>query len=125
MSRGIPLTDEDRWPWLQRLNRALLESKSPLTLLSCSALRRVYRERLAEGLGDFVSFIFLDAPQDVIAARLAARSHEYMPASLLESQFRTLERPDADEPVFTVSVAQSEDAAFEAIRVIVVRLLRT
>ena len=116
MRQGIPLTDEDRWPWLTRLNQALRESTKEWTILSCSALKRSYRERLAQGLGDSVHFIFLDAPQEVIAARLAARSHEYMPASLLTSQFETLERPAADEPVFTVSVAESQEEALREIQ---------
>lgn len=111
MRQGIPLTDEDRWPWLSRLNQALRESTKEWTILSCSALKRSYRERLAQGLGNSVHFFFLDAPKEVIAARLAARSHEYMPASLLTSQFETLERPAADEPVVTVSVAESAEQA--------------
>ncbi|MEY4667554.1 MAG: hypothetical protein RL518_253 [Pseudomonadota bacterium] len=122
MRQGIPLTDEDRWPWLARLNQALHKSTKPWTLLSCSALKRSYREKLAEGLGDSVSFIFLDAPKAVLAERLAVRAHEYMPPSLLESQFQTLERPDTQEPVFTVSVAESEESALAAIRDIVEKL---
>jgi carbohydrate kinase (thermoresistant glucokinase family) len=82
----------------------------------------VYRERLAEGFDGSVHFIFLDAPKEVIAERLAIRSHEYMPASLLESQFQTLERPHDDEPVFTVSVAESEQGALESIRSIIENL---
>jgi gluconokinase len=119
MRRGVPLTDEDRWPWLARLNQALRDSKQPWTILSCSALKRAYREKLAEGLGDTVRFIFLDAPKEIIAARLAARAHEYMPPSLLESQFETLERPYGDEPVVTVSVAESEEKALAMIRAFV------
>lgn len=115
MRQGIPLTDEDRWPWLARLNQELRNSTRAWTILSCSALRRAYRETLAEGLEGSVNFIFLDAPQEIIAQRLAKRSHEYMPSSLLKSQFDTLERPGADEPVFTISVAESEDEAVEAI----------
>lgn len=116
MRQGIPLTDEDRWPWLAKLNQAMRDSTQPWTILSCSALKRAYRERLTEGLGDTVRFIFLDAPKEVIAARLATRAHEYMPASLLESQFETLERPQGDEPVVTVSVAESEEKALAMIR---------
>ena len=116
MRQGIPLTDEDRWPWLTRLNQALRESTKEWTIMSCSALKRSYREILAQGLGNSVHFIFLDAPKEVIVARLAARSHEYMPASLLTSQFETLERPAADEPVFTVSVAESAEQTLHEIR---------
>jgi gluconokinase len=116
MRQGIPLTDEDRWPWLARLNQELLKSTEPWTLLSCSALRRAYRERLSEGLDGSVHFFFLDAPQEVLAARLATRAHDYMPPSLLQSQFQTLERPQVDEPVFTISVKESEESALKAIR---------
>lgn len=119
MRQGVPLTDEDRWPWLARLNKALRDSTQPWTILSCSALKRSYRERLAEGLGDSLQFIFLDASKEVIAARLENRAHEYMPASLLESQFQTLEIPHVDEPVVTVSVAEREEMALETIRNIV------
>jgi gluconokinase len=115
MRQGIPLTDQDRWPWLARLNQSMRESTQPWTILSCSALKRAYREKLAEGLGDSVHFIFLDAPRETIAARLASRAHEYMPASLLESQLQTLERPKGDEPVFTVSVANSEEETMNQI----------
>lgn len=115
MRAGIPLTDEDRWPWLERLNEAMRTSQASWTVVTCSALRRAYREKLAQGLEDTVRFIFLDAPQSVIASRLAVRSHEYMPASLLESQFRTLERPQSDEPVITVSVAGSTEETLQVI----------
>ena len=122
MRQGIPLTDEDRRPWLTRLNQALRESTKEWTIMSCSALKRAYREKLAEGLAGSVHFFFLDAPQDVIAQRLAARAHEYMSPSLLESQFRTLERPNDTEPVFTVSVAESEEKTLESVRRIVEQL---
>jgi gluconokinase len=122
MRQGIPLTDEDRWPWLTRLNQALRESTKPWTILSCSALRRSYREKLAEGLDGSVHFVFLDAPQEVIAKRLAVRAHEYMSPSLLASQFKTLERPETDEPVFTISVAQGEEQAVDEVRRILAKL---
>ena len=122
MRRGIPLTDKDRWPWLARLNQAMRESEQPWTILSCSTLKRAYRERLAEGLGDAVRFVFLDAPKETIAARLAARAHEYMPASLLESQFQTLERPHYDEPVFAVSVAESETKTLETLYALIAEM---
>ncbi len=116
MGSGIPLTDEDRWPWLERIRQALLESGDETVVATCSALRRVYRDRLCAGeLAGRVHFIFLDAPQEVIAARLAERKHEYMPPSLLGSQFGVLERPVEGEPVTTVSVEGTREETLSLI----------
>lgn len=115
MGAGIPLTDEDRWPWLSRLNQAMREATEPWSVVTCSALRKVYRARLLEGLEGTVHFIFLDAPKEIIRDRMLKRQHEYMPVSLLESQCNTLEIPDPDEPVARISVAGSEDEALQAI----------
>ncbi len=110
MASGTPLTDEDRWPWLERIHKALAESGDQTTVATCSALKKVYRDKLRAGeLADRVHFVFLDAPQEVIAARLAARQHEYMPPSLLGSQFNTLERPHDGEPVTHISVEGTQD----------------
>jgi gluconokinase len=93
MSAGIPLTDDDRWPWLDRIVEELTRAGADggNAVLACSALRQVYRDRLARA-GD-VHFVYLKGDLETIAARLAARSHKYMPASLLPSQFATLEEP--------------------------------
>jgi gluconokinase len=122
MRAGIPLTDSDRWPWLDKLNNAMKNNTQPWSVITCSALKKVYRERLAEGLNGNVHFIFLDASKDVIRDRMTKRVHEYMPVSLLDSQFATLERPTQDEPVSTVSVESSEDDALEQIRSILDKL---
>lgn len=106
MRAGIPLTDEDRWPWLALLAEALhaaAESKG-VAVGACSALRRSYREYLIEKAGEPILFVHLHGPKEVIAERIARRSHEYMPASLLDSQFATLELPEPNENVLTVSV---------------------
>jgi len=116
MREGIPLTDDDRWPWLERINDAMRKSRQPWSVVTCSALRKVYRTRLASGLGDSVIFIFLDAPKELIKERMTRRQHEYMPVSLLESQFATLEIPDSNEPVIRISVEGSEEQAFEQIK---------
>jgi gluconokinase len=94
MRAGTPLTDADRWPWLDRLNQLLREHQAAGqdVILACSALRQVYRERLARGLRD-VRWVHLKGSFEQIASRLAARKHRYMPASLLRSQFDTLEDP--------------------------------
>lgn len=97
MRAGIPLTDDDRWPWLDRIADAL-ESDAPL-IIGCSALRRVYRDRIRAGAGGEVTFVHLAGERDLIASRMAARSGHYMPLSLLDSQFATLERPGPDEAI--------------------------
>jgi len=104
MRRGVPLTDQDRWPWLDRLGSAL--SAAAVTdgaaVAACSALRRSYRERLRATARLPTRFIFLDNRREEIMARMRARPGHYMPPALLESQFSTLERPAPDEPAITI-----------------------
>jgi gluconokinase len=99
MRQGIPLTDADRWPWLDRIGEELKswagEDKSGV--LTCSALKRAYRDRIRAARPD-VRFVYVKGSEALIAARVAARHHEYMPASLLRSQFDTLEEPTLGEP---------------------------
>ena len=107
MAAGTPLTDDDRWPWLDRTVDALRDATatSGNAVLACSALRACYRERLSRA-GE-LRFVHLRGDQPTIAQRLAQRQHRYMPAALLASQFATLEEPvDAidiaiDQPVAT------------------------
>lgn len=125
MRAGTPLTDEDRWPWLEALAKALQETAADkgLAVGACSALKRAYRDYLTVKAGEPILFVFLDGSQDVIAKRIAARQHEYMPASLLDSQFATLERPEADENVVALSIEEPiETVAGRAAEV--VRMLR-
>lgn len=105
MSAGQPLTDEDRWPWLQAIADEIdcLSAADERAVIACSALKRAYREVLMHGRDD-VRIVFLDGTQDLIAARLAARKGHFMPPGLLASQFKTLERPEADERPITVSI---------------------
>jgi len=93
MAAGIPLTDDDRWPWLDRIVDELrrVHARAGNVVLACSALKQAYRDRL-ERAGD-VRFVHLRGNADTIAARLATRQHRYMPAALLGSQFATLEAP--------------------------------
>ena len=110
MRRGIPLTDADRAPWLDRIGEELkrwaAEGKSGV--MTCSALKRAYRDRIRAARPD-VRFVYVKGSEALIAARVAARHHEYMPASLLRSQFDTLEEPTPDEPVVTVDAGGSPD----------------
>jgi len=94
MAAGIPLCDEDRWGWLEILNRELKTrdgSGKPL-FLACSALRQVYRDRLSEGC-PHLRFIYLKGSAELIRSRMASRENHFMPTSLLDSQFATLEEP--------------------------------
>jgi gluconokinase len=113
MAAGTPLTDEDRWPWLARMTDAMraIDSSGGSAVLACSALRQAYRDVLATA-GD-VRFVHLRGDYDTIAARIAARRHRYMPASLLHSQFATLE-PPAD--ALDVDVRQSVAAQVAQLR---------
>lgn len=94
MAAGIPLTDEDRQPWLAAMNRLLKEhaAEPGYLFLACSALRQIYRDWLGEGLPG-LRFIYLKGSREVIGRRLQARKGHFMPAALLESQFATLEEP--------------------------------
>lgn len=90
MAAGTPLTDADRWPWLDKLNALLRNEKD--AVLACSALKQAYRDRLGTGIAD-LQVVFLKGKKDLIRERLKTRQHRYMPASLLDSQFATLEPP--------------------------------
>lgn len=117
MRAGIPLTDEDRWPWLSSLANGLREAAATkgVAVGACSALRRAYRDHLVKVAGEPVLFVFLEGTQDLIASRISERVHEYMPASLLASQFATLEVPTADENVLVVPVTLSVDQIAERV----------
>jgi gluconokinase len=112
MSAGHPLTDEDRWPWLQAIADEIDRTckANQHAVVACSALKHAYRDILVHGRRD-VRIVFLNGAQDLIAGRLAARKGHFMPPGLLTSQFRTLEPPQPDERPITVSI----DASVEAI----------
>jgi gluconokinase len=92
MAAGRPLEDDDRWPWLERLNEILRAEKD--AVLACSALKERYRKRLGRGI-DRVLWVYLKGDIELIRSRLGDRRHRYMPASLLESQLAALEPPAA------------------------------
>ncbi|MEE2038156.1 gluconokinase [Nocardiopsis sp. CT-R113] len=99
MAAGVPLTDDDRWPWLREL-AAWISSHDALgesTVMACSALKREYRDVLREGAPG-VCFLHMQGPSEVILSRLAARAGHFMPPALLESQLATLQRLGPDEP---------------------------
>jgi len=103
MSAGIPLTDEDRWPWLDKCRVWIDANAATGGILTCSALKRSYRDLLRKD-GAEVLFVYLKVPDFMLRDRLEHRKGHYMPASLLMSQLQTLEEPGADEPVLEVNV---------------------
>ena len=107
MAAGQPLNDDDRAGWLATLADLLAHAArtGQGLVVSCSALKRAYRDRLREGDAQ-AFFVHLDGSRDLIAARIAARTHMYMPASLLESQFAALQAPGPDEQALSLSVQQ-------------------
>lgn len=107
MAAGYPLTDEDRWPWLERIAAWIGEQERAgrSSVLTSSALRRRYRDLLRDGHPS-VRFVHLDADEAVLRRRVRSRHHEYMPAALLDSQLADLEPPGDDEPAITVDAAR-------------------
>ena len=120
MHGGIPLTDEDRWPWLRLIGDWISEQEAAghSAVVTCSALRRVYRDLLREGR-PHVRFCHVTAPEVLIHDRMEHRPGHYMPPSLLPSQLATLEPLEPDEPGVVVSGTGSEAevlaAALEAL----------
>lgn len=112
MKAGHPLDDADRAPWLDRVADWLAAHQGG-GVIACSALKRRYRDRLREAAPDTL-FVLLDPPLAVLRQRDAAREGHFMPASLLDSQLATLERPDADEHAITIVNDGSVDEAVEA-----------
>lgn len=116
MSAGQPLTDEDRWPWLQAIADEIdrVCEASERAVIACSALKRAYRDILVHGRND-VRIIYLNGTQDLIASRLSLRKGHFMPPGLLASQFKTLEPPGGSENPVTVSIDDSVDAIVDDI----------
>jgi gluconokinase len=111
MRAGQPLSDADRWPWLDRLGAAIgfAVVGQGRTVAACSALKRVYRDRLRAAIAAPTAFVLLEADQGELARRLENRPGHYMPASLLGSQLATLEKPQADELALTLDATLSPE----------------
>ncbi|EGF92934.1 carbohydrate kinase, thermoresistant glucokinase family protein [Asticcacaulis biprosthecium C19] len=106
MSAGIALSDDDRWPWLERIAEVLSSAKAgDGCIVSCSALRYAYRHLLRTRSPEGLLFVFPHLPTDIVRARLRDRPNHYMPPSLIDSQVATLELPRPDEPVLTINGA--------------------
>jgi gluconokinase len=116
MHAGMPLTDDDRWPWLRRLASWIgeREAAGENAILTCSALKRAYRDVLVAGHPS-VCFVHVTASTETIRRRLEHRRGHYMPASLLDSQLAALEPLQPDEPGFTLSGDGERDEVVAAV----------
>src|SRR6476619_1232889 len=115
MRSGRPLTDEDRWPWLDCLRKQMeqLLSAGENAVLACSALKRAYRDRLR--VSDEVRFVFLRGDYALVEKQLRSRRGHFMNAALLQSQFDDLEEPQADEHALTVALGRAPEEIVEEI----------
>jgi gluconokinase len=114
MHGGTPLTDDDRWPWLDRV-AAWIDARlagGENGVITCSALKRAYRERII-GARAGVRLIYLHGSRELLASRIGARQHHFMPAGLLDSQLATLEAPGADENPIALDVTPTPDVLAE------------
>jgi gluconokinase len=116
MSAGQPLTDDDRRPWLQAIADEIdqVTAEGDRLVIVCSALKRVYRDVMVHGRDD-VRIVYLDGSKELIAKRMSVRKNHFMPPTLLDSQFKTLEVPGPDERPITVSIDDDVDGIVSAI----------
>jgi gluconokinase len=109
MANGIPLTDEDRWPWLAAIGERMEVER--LTghgvVVSCSALKHAYRDCLRKEVHGKVHFILLDGSRELITDRMKKRKGHFMPPALLDSQFATLEKPTSDEHAVILDISHT------------------
>jgi len=117
MASGTPLTDADRWPWLRAIAAEIdaYRARGESAVVACSALRRAYRDVLIGERSD-VRLVYLKGSRALIAERLRARKGHFMPPALLDSQFRTLEEPGADENPIAVEIGGTPDEIVRVIR---------
>ncbi len=116
MRSGIPLTDEDRWPWLESLRDLIKQcvESGENAALACSALKRAYRDGLS--ISEEVKFVFLRGDYALIAKQLRHRRGHFMNPKLLRSQFADLEEPKADEGAVTIELGRSPEELVEEIK---------
>ncbi len=103
MASGIPLQDEDRWPWLDKIGERMATAEQRL-IVSCSSLKKSYRERLRAAVGGQLAFVFLDGSFEVLHEHMGHRTGHFMPVTMLESQLATLESPVGEPLVFRADV---------------------
>jgi len=116
MRSGIPLTDEDRWPWLDSLRELIKRcaARGENAVLACSALKLAYRERLR--VSDEVKFVFLHGDYALVEKQLRQRRGHFMNPELLRSQFADLEAPKPDEDVLTIELGRTPQEIVEEIK---------
>jgi gluconokinase len=116
MSAGEALNDDDRWPWLDAIGAWMDDNRRTKTksIVSCSALKRVYRQRLLHLRPD-VQLVYLKGSKGVIADRMQRRRNHFMPPALLDSQFATLEEPRGAERPIVVNIAMPPNRVVERI----------
>lgn len=114
MAAGIPLTDDDRWPWLDAVGARLRDERDSGLVVACSALRRAYRDRIREAAPGVV-FVHLTGTPELLAARAGARTDHFMPPALLVSQLATLEPLEDDEAGLVADVAAPAGALVAAV----------
>ena len=109
MASGTPLTDADRWPWLEAIGaRMEVERQTGHgVVVSCSALKHAYRDCLRQQVKGRVRFILLDGSRELISGRMKSRKGHFMPAALLDSQFAILEKPTADEDAVILDISRT------------------
>jgi gluconokinase len=112
MASGIPLTDEDRWPWLEAIGERMEVERvtGRGVVVSCSALKHAYRDCLRKKVHGKVQFILLDGSRELINDRMRKRKGHFMPPALLESQFATLEKPTPDEHAVILDISHAVPA---------------
>jgi carbohydrate kinase (thermoresistant glucokinase family) len=117
MAGGHPLTDEDRWPWLEAIAAWIAEHRAAGTscVVTCSALKRAYRDIVTSRQSDDVRLVHLQGNFLLIEARLKARQGHFMPPALLASQFDALEEPASDEHAITVSIDATPEEIAERV----------
>jgi gluconokinase len=115
MASGVPLNDDDRWPWLDAIGAAIHAAGNRGIVVTCSALKHVYRDRIRAAAGLPVHFVHLDVSRATLTKRLASRRGHFFPPSLLDSQLATLEPPTPDEKAIVVSAEGPVDEVTEAI----------
>lgn len=108
MAAGVPLTDDDRWPWLAKVGQALAAASGTGLVVACSALKRSYRDAI-RALAPGTVFVHLTGSRELLSSRLGHREGHFMPASLLDSQLATLQPLEPDEGGVTVDVGGSAD----------------
>lgn len=128
MSAGIALDDADRWPWLDEIaanmaNTSRASGADDIIFTGCSSLRRRYRDHLLAGIGAPAYFIYLAADRALITQRMAARDGHFMPNSLIDSQFSTLEIPADNEPASHIDISGSMDVVMTRILAVITPLI--